>query len=162
LRSSPPLENFGEHLTLTREKKRTSAQKNRGISAARAGQIAKKACHIAKKACHVSSSANVFQSAMDFTPDIEFGRFADLERRFSIKRSTAYALIEQGKIRTRYVRPKGSRHGVRLIDFHSVREFLGTAPDQPPGEVCAEMTRRAFASADARKAAKNGGEMSAG
>jgi hypothetical protein len=87
--------------------------------------------------------------------DVEFGRFTDLERKFGIKRSTAYALIQQGKIKSRYVRLKGSRAGVQLIDFQSVRELLATAPEKPTAAVEREMYERALASV--AKRAANGG-----
>jgi hypothetical protein len=56
--------------------------------------------------------------------EIEYGRFDDLEKRFGIRRSTAYELIAAGKIRSVAVKKKGTRSGVRLIDFGSVRDFL--------------------------------------
>jgi hypothetical protein len=56
--------------------------------------------------------------------EIEYGRFGELERRFGIRRSTAYELINAGKIRSVAVKKKGTRSGIRLIDFGSVREFL--------------------------------------
>jgi hypothetical protein len=59
---------------------------------------------------------------------IEYGRFDDLQRRFGIRRSTAYELIGAGKIKSVAVKKKGARSGVRLIDFNSVREFLRTNP----------------------------------
>ena len=64
--------------------------------------------------------------AMDTTDtqQIEYGRFDDLERRFGIRRSTAYELINAGKIKSSCVKKKGARSGIRLIDFDSVREFL--------------------------------------
>lgn len=55
---------------------------------------------------------------------IEYGRFDDLQRRFGIRRSTAYELIAAKKIKSVAVKKKGSRSGIRLIDFNSVREFL--------------------------------------
>ncbi len=55
---------------------------------------------------------------------IEYGRFDDLQRRFGIRRSKAYELIDAGKIKSVAVRKKGSRAGIRLINFNSVREFL--------------------------------------
>ena len=58
------------------------------------------------------------------TQQIEYGRFADLERRFGIRRSTAYALLAAGKIRSACVKKKNARSGVRPIDFASVRDFL--------------------------------------
>ena len=51
------------------------------------------------------------------TQQIEYGRFADLERRFGIRRSTAYALLAAGKIRSACVKKKNARSGVRLIDL---------------------------------------------
>ncbi len=63
---------------------------------------------------------------MDFleTQQIEFGRFDELERRFGIRRSKAYELIEAGTIKSTCVKKKGARFGIRLIDFDSVRTFL--------------------------------------
>jgi Helix-turn-helix domain len=61
------------------------------------------------------------------TEQIEFGRFDELERRFGIRRSTAYELINAGKIKSVAVKKKGTRSGIRLIDFGSVREFLRNA-----------------------------------
>lgn len=54
----------------------------------------------------------------------EYGRFADLEHRFGIKRSMAYELIGKGQIKSAVVRRKGARCGIRLIDLASVRDFL--------------------------------------
>jgi hypothetical protein len=56
--------------------------------------------------------------------EIEFGRFDELERRFGIRRSVAYELINAGKIKSVAVKKKGARCGIRLIDFGSVRDFL--------------------------------------
>ncbi len=66
------------------------------------------------------------QRWMDVLPteQIEFGRFDELERRFGIRRSKAYELIEAGKIKSACVKKKGARFGIRLIDFNSVRQFL--------------------------------------
>ena len=65
----------------------------------------------------------------------EYGRFHDLKRVFGIPRSTAYLLLNQGKIRSRIVRVTGSRCGLRLIDFGSVRELLNGAPEKPTAEI---------------------------
>lgn len=73
---------------------------------------------------------------------IEYGRLADLDRVFGIKRSTAYVLLGEGKIKSRLVRHKGSKTGTRLIDFNSVREFLAAAPVETPTEISEEMSRR--------------------
>jgi hypothetical protein len=56
--------------------------------------------------------------------EIEYGRFDDLEKRFGIRRSTAYELIAAGKIKSVVIKKKGTRWGIRLIDFQSLREFL--------------------------------------
>jgi hypothetical protein len=77
--------------------------------------------------------------------DIEYCRLADLDRRFGIRRSTAYTLISEGKIRSRIVRHKGSFMGVRLVDLGSVREFLAACPDKPSQRVSDAMAARAYA-----------------
>jgi hypothetical protein len=56
--------------------------------------------------------------------EIEYGRFDDLRRRFGIRRSKAYQMIQEGQIKSACVKKKGARSGVRLIDFESVRQFL--------------------------------------
>jgi len=56
--------------------------------------------------------------------EIEYGRFDELERRFGIRRSTAYELINAGKIKSVALKKNGTRSGIRLIDFASVRQFL--------------------------------------
>jgi hypothetical protein len=61
---------------------------------------------------------------MDEESSVEYGRFDDLQRRFGIRRSKAYELIQAGKIRSTCVKKKGARSGIRLIDFESVRQFL--------------------------------------
>jgi hypothetical protein len=76
------------------------------------------------------------------TAPIEYGRIADLDRIFGIKRSTAYVLLGEGKIKSRLVRHKGSTTGTRLIDFNSVREFLAAAPEETPKQISREMSRR--------------------
>ena len=75
---------------------------------------------------------------------IEFGRFHDVRRVFGIPRSTCYLLLNQNKIRSKIVRLAGSRCGLRLIDFGSVRDFLNAAPEKPS----------AAASSHARRAVK--------
>lgn len=66
----------------------------------------------------------VYMDTQFDTQPIEYGRFDELERRFGIRRSKAYELIQAGQIRSVCVKKKGARTGVRLIDFGSVREFL--------------------------------------
>jgi len=66
---------------------------------------------------------------------IEYGRLNDLQRCFGIPRSTAYLLMNEGKIRSRLVRLTRSRTGLRLIDFNSVRDFLNGSPERPTLEI---------------------------
>ncbi|MDQ3119447.1 MAG: hypothetical protein M3Q89_07770 [Verrucomicrobiota bacterium] len=61
---------------------------------------------------------------MDKQSEIEYGRFPDVQGRFSIGRSKTYQLINEGKIRSVVIRNKGARSGLRLIDMASVRDFL--------------------------------------
>jgi hypothetical protein len=70
---------------------------------------------------------------------IEFGRFDDLKRYFGIPRSTAYLLLNEGLIRSRILKLAGSRHGIRLIDFSSVRSLLNGAPTKPSKEISRAM-----------------------
>ena len=55
---------------------------------------------------------------------MEYGRFPDVKAQFNITRSTCYELIWAGKIKSCVVKKKGARHGIRLIDLQSVRDFL--------------------------------------
>jgi hypothetical protein len=54
----------------------------------------------------------------------EFGRQADVQRIFGIKRGTAYNLLNDGKIRGVLLRVRGQKSGVRLFDMASVRSFV--------------------------------------
>lgn len=54
----------------------------------------------------------------------EFGRIADVERLFGLKRGLTYALIRQGKIKSVCLRKPGARTGVRLVHLASVRLLL--------------------------------------
>lgn len=91
--------------------------------------------------------------------EILWGTFRDLERRYSIPRSSGYVLIQQGAIRSKLIRHKGQRGcGRRLIDMKSVEEFLNGCPQKPTAAVRRTMTKRAVASADARAAKKGDGE----
>lgn len=56
--------------------------------------------------------------------DKKFGRFEDLERRYSIKRSKAYELISAGLIKSAVIKKKHARSGIRLIDMESVEKLL--------------------------------------
>ncbi len=62
--------------------------------------------------------------SLETNQQVEYGRFADLERCFGIKRSAAYELIGRGKIKSAVIKKKGARSGIRVINLASVREFL--------------------------------------
>lgn len=54
----------------------------------------------------------------------EFGRIADVERLFGLKRGLLYQLIGARKIKSACLRKPGARTGVRLVHLASVRAFL--------------------------------------
>ena len=54
----------------------------------------------------------------------EFGRAADLQKFFGLRRGTAYNLLADGKIRGVLLRVRGKKSGVRLFDMASVRECI--------------------------------------
>ena len=56
--------------------------------------------------------------------DAEFVDAPGLRARFGIKRSLAYTLLAEGKIRGVSLRRKGRLRGKRLFDVSSVRQFL--------------------------------------
>jgi hypothetical protein len=56
--------------------------------------------------------------------DPEFLDARGIEARFGIKRSLAYVLLAEGKIKGVSLRRRGSLKGKRLFDVASVRTFL--------------------------------------
>jgi hypothetical protein len=60
--------------------------------------------------------------------DAEFCDLEGLRARFGIKRSLAYQLLGDGKIRGVTLRRNGRVRGKRLIEIQSVREFLQSQP----------------------------------
>jgi len=56
--------------------------------------------------------------------DPEFVDFRGLEAGWGIRRSLAYQLLNDGKIRSVSLRRRGRLRGKRLFCVHSVREFL--------------------------------------
>lgn len=54
----------------------------------------------------------------------EFGRIADVERLFGLKRGVLYQLISAGKVKSACLRKPGAKTGVRLVHLASVRAFL--------------------------------------
>ena len=57
----------------------------------------------------------------------EFLRVKDVELMFGIKRGKLYALINEGKIKSKTLRSRGTVRGIRLIDIQSVREFINSS-----------------------------------
>jgi hypothetical protein len=101
-------------------------------------------------------SENSFMRTDLDSNEILWGTFRDLERKYSIPRSSGYVLIQEGLIRSKLIRHKKQRGcGRRLIDMRSVEAFLNGCPEKPTAAVRRTMTKRAFASAD-KRAAKNG------
>jgi hypothetical protein len=82
---------------------------------------------------------------------IEWGRLPDMRRCFGIKRSTAYLLINEGKIRSKLVRLAHSRTGTRLIDFASVRDFLNGSPERPTAEISKAVIKNGTLTKDRRR-----------
>ena len=82
---------------------------------------------------------------MNFTDiDIEFGRIDEATRRFGLRRGMIYRFLDEGVIKSRIVRPKGSTGaGVRLLDFNSIRQLLSSAPDKPAKAISKVMRQRA-------------------
>jgi hypothetical protein len=59
----------------------------------------------------------------------EFGRLADVQRLYGLKRGTCYNLLAAGKIRGCLLRVKGRQSGVRLFEMASVRDFIRSQMD---------------------------------
>jgi hypothetical protein len=54
----------------------------------------------------------------------EFGRCADVQRIFGLRRGTLYNLNRSGKIQGCLIRVKGKTSGVRLWDMGSIGNFI--------------------------------------
>jgi hypothetical protein len=54
----------------------------------------------------------------------EFGRCADVQRIFGLRRGTLYNLLLDGKIKGVLLRVRGKKSGVRLFEMDSVRQFI--------------------------------------
>ncbi len=59
----------------------------------------------------------------------EFGRLADVQRLFGLRRSYIYLLISAGKIKAVCLRKPSAKTGVRLIHLQSARDLLLTELD---------------------------------
>ena len=59
----------------------------------------------------------------------EFGRTADLQKTFGLRRGTAYNLLLDGKIKGVLLRVRGKKSGCRLWDMASVRDYIRSQMD---------------------------------
>jgi len=57
----------------------------------------------------------------------EFLRVKGVELMFGIKRGKLCALINEGNIKSKTLRSRGTVRGIRLIDIQSVREFINSS-----------------------------------
>lgn len=60
----------------------------------------------------------------------EFGRVADVQRIFGIKRGILYRWINEGKVKSVCIREPGNVQGVRLIHLQSVRDYINSQIDR--------------------------------
>jgi hypothetical protein len=58
------------------------------------------------------------------TVTAEFGRQADVQRLYGIKRGTLYNLWADGKVKSVLLRVRGKKSGVRLFHLESIRQLL--------------------------------------
>lgn len=74
-------------------------------------------------------------SAIETSPSIEaeFLRVRDVAKFCGLCRTTVYALIKSGKLKSKCIRQPGSTTGIRLISKQAIRDFIESCPDTPPG-----------------------------
>jgi len=83
--------------------------------------------------------------------ELAWARIRDAQSFVPASRSTFYNWLKSALVRSRRT------NGARYIDMQSLRQFIESAPSKPSKAVSRRMTKRAFASADARAArAQNG------
>ena len=80
---------------------------------------------------HMNTLLTIAPLAISAGADAEFCDLPGLHARFGIKRSLAYQLLGDGKIRGVTLRRKGRVRGKRLIEIQSVRDFLAKQPEWP-------------------------------
>jgi hypothetical protein len=54
----------------------------------------------------------------------EFGRVADVQRLFGVRRGILYRWIQDGRVKSVLIREPGNKQGIRLIYLASVRDFI--------------------------------------
>jgi len=90
--------------------------------------------------------------AFENVDEIEWGTFANFNRRFNIGRTLAYQLRDEGVLESRLVRRKGSKAGRRLWNFDSARRYVAGCPSTSTAATRRHLKRCAAASVKARKA----------
>ena len=75
---------------------------------------------------HANSDASIVSQPICPGADskAEFLRLPDVERLFGLKRSFVYKLERDGLLKTVTIRPRGSKHGVKLISTDSIRTLI--------------------------------------
>lgn len=71
------------------------------------------------------SSLEITHSAK-ITSQPEFGDHRLCRALFNLPRSTLYALVNEGKIRSVSLRKRGNKRGRRLFDCASIRDYLNS------------------------------------
>ena len=78
---------------------------------------------------HMNTPLTIAPVVISAAADAEFCDLEGLRTRFGIKRSLAYQLLWDKKIRGVTLRRNGRVRGKRLIDIQSVRDFLAKQPE---------------------------------
>lgn len=71
----------------------------------------------------MSSTLQIIHSA-EATSSPEFGDHRTCRALFNLPRSTLYALLAEGHIRSASLRKRGNKRGRRLFDCGSIRDYL--------------------------------------
>jgi len=85
-----------------------------------------KKIHLSKPE-RVEAPAQTFQNIkIGVDNNAEFLRLPDVERLFGLKRSFVYKLERDGLLKSVTLRPRGSKHGVKLIATDSIRKMIAS------------------------------------
>jgi hypothetical protein len=87
-------------------------------------------------------------------PDAEWVDLRGLDRMFSIRRSHAYLLIQEGAIRSVVLRRPGTIKGRRLVELRSVRQLLSKQAEGIDPRLSKLAREAQIASAKAKREAK--------
>jgi hypothetical protein len=72
----------------------------------------------------------------------EFGRCADVQRMFGLRRGTLYNLHKQGKIKGVLLRVAGQKSGVRLWHLQSIRDLINCQMAEQEASANIPLTKR--------------------